>query len=241
LSDTTEPGEGDRRASPVRERGRGEAKAASGTDRTPHDAIRRLEKRLTEAEERIAELERELRLMGPRKAEERSMLKHVLLQGVRDELADVLAELKADRQMADAGGASPSSTLEGDTVGEDPTPTGDSSAIEENAGVMTASKGALEDRVLLEQLVEKLDSAREARENIYDFIFRLLIRLEINTARTKLMFLVQRYEVDLALFDELDMMETSVNNRYINTEELNLRWKIFEERVKAEIERLRSD
>ena len=37
-----------------------------------HDAVRRLEKRLAEAEGRIVELERELRLMGPRKAEERT-------------------------------------------------------------------------------------------------------------------------------------------------------------------------
>ena len=105
-----------------------------------------------------------------------------------------------------------------------------------------APAGRLEvDGAVLMQIVEKLDGAREARENIYDFIMRLLIRQEINSSRTKLLFISQRYEVNPMLFDELEQMESSVNNTFINTEELNLRWKIFEERVKAEIERLRSD
>ncbi len=207
----------------------------------PHDAIRRLEERLTGLEERIDGLERDIRLMGPRKAEERSTLKHVLLQGVRDELADVLAELKADKQIAGGHDTADLTSFAGERRDEPVDPPGVGSDDEAISREPAPGGGALDDRILLEQLVEKLDSAREARENIYDFIFRLLIRLEINAARTKLIFLVQRYEVDLALFDELDQMETSVNNRYINTEELNLRWKMFEERAKSEIERLRSD
>ena len=241
MSDTDGPGEGDRGASPGREGGANGSKTASGSEKTPHDAIRRLEERLTGLEERIDGLERDIRLMGPKKAEERSTLKHVLLQGVRDELADVLAELKADKQMTGGHDTVSFTSLAGE-VGDEP---GDQPEVGSKDGAISREPGpgggALDDRILLEQLVEKLDSAREARENIYDFIFRLLIRLEINAARTKLIFLVQRYEVDLALFDELDLMETSVNNRYINTEELNLRWKMFEERAKSEIERLRSD
>jgi len=218
-------------------------------------ALAQLDESLRSIEGRLDDLERNIRLMGPQQAEDRAAVKQVLMQGVRDELADILAELKATRQMSRTRGSGPAERpAEGGGAGMDSLgekilgldgngagPSGGAPVGQGGGEVPADGARGLEDDTVLGQIVEKLDSAREARESIYDFIFRLLIKQEINSARTKLLFLVQRYDVELSLFDELDTMEVSVNNTFINTEELNLRWKIFEERVKSEIERLRSD
>ena len=197
-------------------------------------------------EDRTDELERSLRLIGPAKARDRARFKQLLLEGVRDELADVLAEMRTTRGSV-ANGAS-EGRLTGDSIlRESMGDKGGSARVGMSKGKARSDRLAINDvsmldeQGFLEEIVTKLDEAREGRDNIYDFIFRLLIRQEINTARTKLLFLVQRYEIDLSLFDQLDQMEEGINNTFISTEELNLRWKIFEERVKTEIERLRSD
>ena len=73
---------------------RGEIPARRGEGR--FDA---LDERVAGLEKRIEDLERTIRLMGPARARERTMLKQVLLEGVKDELADILAELKASNQL----------------------------------------------------------------------------------------------------------------------------------------------
>ena len=96
-----------------------------------------------------------------------------------------------------------------------------------------------EDENLIEHVTKRLSESKRSQSNIYHLLLRILLKQEIQNSRSKLLFLSQNTkELDLSLFDELKEMEEFVSNPMINLEELSLRWKIFEDRVRRELERI---
>ncbi len=92
---------------------------------------------------------------------------------------------------------------------------------------------------LVQHLTERIESARKTQSDIYDFLMRILLKQEIQNSRMKLLFLSQtQKDIDYMLFDELDLMESYSSNPLVKKEELLLRWQIFEEKVKREVQRL---
>jgi len=91
---------------------------------------------------------------------------------------------------------------------------------------------------LLDDIVARVDEAQAIRNNIFDFLLRLLIKMEVASSRTKLLFLSQKHPIDYRLFDDLEQIDDAADNVLINTEEVRLRWKIFEEKVSRELKRL---
>jgi hypothetical protein len=97
----------------------------------------------------------------------------------------------------------------------------------------------VEDESLIDHVSKRLNESKRSQSNIYHLLLRILLKQEIQNSRSKLLFLNQNTkELDLSLFDELKEMEEFVSNPMINLEELSLRWKIFEDRVKRELERI---
>ena len=95
-----------------------------------------------------------------------------------------------------------------------------------------------DETTLLEDIVARVDEAQRIRNNIFDFLLRLLIKMEVASSRTKLLFLSQKHPIDFRLFDDLEQIDDAADNVLINTEEVRLRWKIFEEKVQRELRRL---
>ena len=96
-----------------------------------------------------------------------------------------------------------------------------------------------EDESLIDHVTKRLNESKLNQSNIYHLLLRILLKQEVQNSRSKLLFLSQTAkDLDLSLFDELKEMEEFVSNPMINLEELSLRWKIFEERVRRELERL---
>ena len=97
----------------------------------------------------------------------------------------------------------------------------------------------VENESLIDHVSKRLNESKRSQSNIYHLLLRILLKQEIQNSRSKLLFLSQNNkELDLSLFDELKEMEEFVSNPMINLEELSLRWKIFEDRVKRELERI---
>ena len=95
-----------------------------------------------------------------------------------------------------------------------------------------------DETTLLDDIVARVDEAQMIRNNIFDFLLRLLIKMEVANSRTKLLFLSQKHPIDFRLFDDLEQIDDAADNVLINTEEVRLRWKIFEEKVQRELKRL---
>ncbi len=98
-----------------------------------------------------------------------------------------------------------------------------------------------EDESLIDHVSKRLNESKLSQSNIYHLLLRILLKQEVQNSRSKLLFLSQTtHDLDLALFDELKEMEEFVSNPMINLEELSLRWKIFEDRVRRELERIQN-
>ena len=92
---------------------------------------------------------------------------------------------------------------------------------------------------LIDHVSKRLNESKRSQSNIYHLLLRILLKQEIQNSRSKLLFLSQTAkDLDLSLFNELKEMEEFVSNPMINLEELSLRWKIFEDRVRRELERI---
>jgi len=99
-------------------------------------------------------------------------------------------------------------------------------------------KDGEEDGGFLTSIAHRLDEARYRKEDLIDIVLRLAIHQEIQNSRTKLLFLIQKHPISPELFDELDQIEKCVHNAYFSLEEIRLRWRVFEERVSAEMKRI---
>ena len=96
-----------------------------------------------------------------------------------------------------------------------------------------------ENESLIDHVSRNLDENRKNQSNIYLILLRILLRQEIQNSRSKLLFLAQtKKDLDMSLFDDLSELEVLSSNPHIHPEELSLRWKVFEERVARELERL---
>lgn len=96
-----------------------------------------------------------------------------------------------------------------------------------------------ENESLIDHVSRNLDESRKSQSNIYLLLLRILLRQEIQNSRSKLLFLTQsKKDLDMSLFDDLSELEVLTANPHIHPEELSLRWKVFEERVARELERL---
>jgi hypothetical protein len=96
-----------------------------------------------------------------------------------------------------------------------------------------------ENESFIDHVSRNLDENRKNQSNIYLLLLRILLRQEIQNSRSKLLFIAQsKKDLDMSLFDDLSELEVLSSNPHIHPEELSLRWKVFEERVARELERL---
>ncbi|MDG6226155.1 MAG: hypothetical protein QCI82_11680 [Candidatus Thermoplasmatota archaeon] len=71
-----------------------------------------------------------------------------------------------------------------------------------------------------------------------ELFFRFFIRQEIQNARLKLLLLSQKFKVKGELFDELDDLQTLIDDPRFSVHQVVIGWKRFERSVAEEIKRL---
>jgi hypothetical protein len=77
------------------------------------------------------------------------------------------------------------------------------------------------------------------RVDMTEIFFRFFIRQEIQNARVKLLLLSQKFKVKGELFDELDDLQSLIDDPRFSVHQTVLGWKRFEHDVSAEIARLK--
>ncbi|MGA1848061.1 MAG: hypothetical protein ACMUHB_01850, partial [Thermoplasmatota archaeon] len=76
------------------------------------------------------------------------------------------------------------------------------------------------------------------RVDMAELFFRFFLRQEIQNSRMKLLFLAQKYDLDPALFDQLDDLAVLVDDHHYSVQQVIVGWKRFERAAGKEIKRL---
>jgi len=76
--------------------------------------------------------------------------------------------------------------------------------------------------------------------DLTELFFRFFIRQEIQNSRMKLLLLSQKFDVETALFDQLDDLAVVIDDPRYSIHQVVIGWKRFEKNVTAELERLRT-
>jgi hypothetical protein len=94
-----------------------------------------------------------------------------------------------------------------------------------------------DDKAKILKISRDIEKGR-VRVDMAELFFRFFLRQEIQNSRMKLLFLAQKYDLNAALFDQLDDLAVLVDDHHYSVQQVIVGWKRFEREAGKEIKRL---